>query len=179
MADKTVRTHKNARNDLTAEFVRQAFDYNPFTGLLRWRKRPDRSAHWNSRYAGRTVGSPVRRGLSVNINKKRYLIHRIIWVWMTGEWPPYELDHKDVNYRNNRWDNLRPATAAQNMANQGIRSNNTSGYKGVSRKRDKWQVSICINRNHMNIGTYATKEEAAKAYIEATNRLNGVFARHS
>jgi len=172
--------HKNARTDLTAEFLRSAFSYDPLTGVLRWKHRAERSAQWNGRYGGRTVGSAVQRGLSVSIDKKRYLIHRIIWVIMTGAWPPYEIDHEDCNYKNNVWTNLRPATASQNMCNQPKRRNNTSGFKGIywDKTRLHWRATIMCRGVSHYLGSFGTAIAAHAAYCEAAERLHGEFARH-
>jgi hypothetical protein len=172
--------HKNARTDLTAEYLRAAFSYDPESGLLKWRYRDDRSPQWNGRYAGKKVGSPVRRGLSVNIEKKRYLIHRVIWVIVTGDWPKEEIDHQDVNYKNNIWTNLREATSAQNMSNQNRRHNNTSGYKGVywDSTRQIWRVTIMTKGKSHYLGSFRTAEEGHREYCRASALLHGEFANH-
>ena len=44
-----------------------------------------------------------------------------------------------------------------------INSLNTSGYMGVTKKRDKWQARI----NKKSLGVYNSPEEAGAVYIEA------------
>lgn len=75
----------------------------------------------------------------VGKRKRRYL-HHIIAKRMGLDFPD-EIDHKDGNPLNNQRDNLRPATHSQNMANS--KSNNTSGYKGVSwdERRQKMEIT--------------------------------------
>jgi HNH endonuclease len=90
-----------------------------------------------------------------------------------------EVDHFDGNTLNNsRATNLRLATSQQNKFNTGPKSNNTSGYKGVSwnRKLQKWVAQAVINREHKYLGLHATKESAAEAYSKATASAHGVFA---
>lgn len=77
------------------------------------------------------------------------------------------IDHQDNNAFNNQRENLRIATRSQSQANRDKPSNNTSGYKGVSKHHSgRWQARL---RNRV-IGIYNTKEEAAKAYN--TSALN-------
>jgi hypothetical protein len=90
----------------------------------------------------------------------------------------YEIDHIDRNTFNNQRGNLREATRRQNSINSGIRSNNTSGYKGVCfhQKRNKWRANTMMNNKQYFIGYYDTAKEAAKAYNETVERLYGEFA---
>lgn len=88
------------------------------------------------------------------------------------------VDHVDHNGLNNRRENLRLATRAQNSANQGIRSNNTSGMKGVSKDKrsGKWYAYITANRKLMHLGTFHSKTEAAIAYNTAALQHFGEYA---
>jgi hypothetical protein len=61
-----------------------------------------------------------------------YREHRLAWLYMTGEWPTHEIDHINGDRVDNRFCNLREATASENRWNSRKRVNNTSGYKGVS-----------------------------------------------
>lgn len=89
-----------------------------------------------------------------------------------------QVDHKDRNSFNNSRFNLRIASLSQNGANQDIRSNNTSGYKGVSyvRKGNKWNARIKINYESISLGSFNTPEEAALAYNQAAIQYFGEFA---
>lgn len=73
-----------------------------------------------------------------------------------------EIDHIDRNGLNNQKTNFRSASSSQNKVNTGIRSTNTSGYKGVTwnRERQKWQVQAC----EVNLGRYTDIVEAALVY---------------
>lgn len=86
------------------------------------------------------------------------------------------VDHRDGDILNNRKSNLRVCTKAQNNFNRKIQDSNTSGYKGVIKKDNKWQAQIKANRVHYYLGLYKTPEEAALAYNEAAIKLHGEFA---
>jgi hypothetical protein len=89
----------------------------------------------------------------------------------------YDLtDHKNGDGLDNRRENLREATVAQNLRNRGCPVNNTSGFKGVSRKRDKWTAGIKANGVHKRLGGFATPEQAARAYDAMAIELHGEFA---
>ena len=61
------------------------------------------------------------------------------------------------------------------MANRGPQKNNTTGYKGVSKKRSKFLANI--GKPVQYLGSFATAEEAARAYNEAALEMYGEFAR--
>ena len=89
------------------------------------------------------------------------------------------IDHVDGNGLNNTRGNLRLATKSENAKNTKIRSNNLSGYRGVSWfKRDgTWRATIQSGRKWLHIGYYGTPEEAARAYDAVAMQLHGQFAR--
>lgn len=97
--------------------------------------------------------------------------------------PPKELcvDHINLNRLDNRRCNLRLATIAENNRNIWRHRKNTTGYKGVSfRKnsaRNPWEARISVDGKNVHIGNYPTKEQAALAYNEAAKKYYGDFAR--
>ena len=163
--------HKNARLDLTAEFVRSILSYDKKTGLLHWKKTINSKA-----IAGRIAGKISRAGyIRLGIRYKRYQAHRLIWLIVTGQWPKYEIDHRDEVRSNNAWKNLRQATPSQNHRNRGLQKNNTTGYKGVCfAKRDKVYIAgIKLHGKRYNAGRFDTPEEAYVAYCKLAKKLHG------
>ena len=86
-------------------------------------------------------------------------------------------DHKDCNKTNNRRSNLREATKSQNGMNS--KSNNKSGYKGVTwnKAMQKWQAQIQINGRSIHLGYYDYAEQAHLYYCIAAIKHFGEFAR--
>src|ERR1700732_3139945 len=106
--------------NLTAEQLRTVLDYDPETGVFRWRWRGDVPRYVNSRDAGKVAGWTSREStghMKVTLNGGSYFLHRIAWLYMTGTWPQFEVDHIDGNPSNNAWANLRDATHRQNSHN--------------------------------------------------------------
>jgi hypothetical protein len=88
-----------------------------------------------------------------------------------------QIDHIDGQKANNMIENLRLANNSQNHHNLGVRSNNTSGIKGVyfDKARNKWAAETKAKGRKIFLGRYHTKEEAAKAYNEAAKFHHGEF----
>jgi hypothetical protein len=109
---------------------------------------------------------------------KMTYLHHAIFVLHHGYKPDY-IDHIDGTPTNNRIENLRAATQSQNSANSIMSRNNTSGYKGVTYRKDtaKWQASVMVNRKHISLGSYVTKEEAYEAYKAGSQKHFGEFSR--
>lgn len=108
-------------------------------------------------------------------NHKRVFMHREVVSPATDE----EVDHVNGNKLDNQRHNLRTCTRLENMRNQRVSKNNTSGYKGVcwDKRWKKWRAQTYINRKYIQIGGYQTKEEAAHAYNAAVIELFGPYAR--
>lgn len=87
-------------------------------------------------------------------------------------------DHIDHNGLNNQRSNLRVCSRSENMFNQRVHSNNTSGYKGVSWNKvaRKWDARIAFHGKRLLIGYFDTIEDASRAYDSAAQRLHGDFA---
>ena len=164
-------TPRNRKTGLTAERLRELLDYDPATGIFRWRVAPARCVQ-----AGAIAGYVGAKGYRrVMIGGRNYQAHRLAWLYVHGQWPPGELDHEDRSPDRNAVENLRPATQSQNGANQKRASNNTSGYKGVSRLNGKWRAQVKVNGRMRYIGCYDTPEDAHAAYCKIAAEVFGEF----
>lgn len=158
------------------ERVRELFHYEPATGTLTWR------ISTNNRVAvGDVVGCVNASGHWVgNVDGSIYVLHRIIWLWMTGEDPgQLEIDHENVDGADNRWKNLRLATSAQNHGNLRVNKRSTTKLKGVTlhKPSGKWHVKITKDGKQEYLGLFSNIEDAADAYIKRASELFGEFAR--
>lgn len=171
------------KSDLTAEDIERVLRYDQETGMFYWRPRPDGPPEWNTRYAGERAGTINKDGYrQIKIGDRLYYAHRLAWLVLKREWPKGEIDHREIDNRDdNRESNLRDATHSENAQNRRKYATNTSGYKGVcwDKSRGKWIVIIQVNGKQKNIGRYKTKEEAKRAYEEAARSIHGEFARTS
>lgn len=107
--------------------------------------------------------------------KRRVSMHRLIMRARQGQM----VDHVDRNGLNNRKANLRFATSSQNAANSVAARQNTSGCKGVAwiAQSGNWAAQILVNGQRRNLGTFAEKEDAIRAYNAAALAAFGEFAR--
>jgi hypothetical protein len=89
------------------------------------------------------------------------------------------VDHASGNTLDNRKKNLRLCNKSENTSNSKIYKNNTSGYKGVSyrREKNKWQAKITINYKQKHLGYYNSLEVAYDAYCKASIKYHGEFGR--
>ena len=83
-------------------------------------------------------------------------------MWLT-------IDHKDGNKDNNAISNLRLADESQQRGNIGLRSDNSSGVRGVhfDKTRNKWMARLTEKGITRNLGRFDSKEEAQAAYEKA------------
>ncbi len=104
---------------------------------------------------------------------KWVFMHRFVMRIADSSYP--EIDHKNGDGLDNRKENLRICTHIQNLANSGSRGG-TSQFKGVSRHRKKWQVSIRADGKRFFLGVFDKEIEAALAYDREAILHHGEFA---
>jgi hypothetical protein len=159
------------REIITAEYVRQLFDYDSAAGVLTW-KKSRRRRH----------GLPVAGGrprAQVRINGRSYLVHRLIWLYHYGEFPKAGVDHINMDPSDNRIENLREADKSQNGFNRRAQRDNRLGVKGVTfyAHCNRYHARTTVRGRKINLGYYKTVDEAKAAYVEAVHKYHGEFAR--
>ncbi|MDE2105455.1 MAG: HNH endonuclease [Patescibacteria group bacterium] len=167
------RGYKNSILVLTCDELRRILRYNPETGDFFWLVSLSKRAPVGKK-AGWVNTSSAGKRIKIAINNNDYMAHRLAWLYMTGEWPKYEIDHINMDGTDNSWKNLREATSYQNQCHRGIQSNNKSGVTGVcwDSKHQDWIAFI--NKRH--IGHFKKFSDAVKARKNAVKKLHGEFS---
>lgn len=118
--------------------------------------------------AGTPSGSEGR--LSVALKGTNWYVHRIVWELHNGAIPfNLEVGHVDRDVLNNRIENLRLVTCAENQRNRSIQRNNKSGIAGVTwvSRLCKWQVYINVEGSRKHLGVYPELLEAVACRMVA------------
>lgn len=118
-------------------------------------------------------GYAVARSKMVKGKFESYRMHRLILNAPKG----MEVDHINGNKLDNRKSNLRLATKAENGRNRPTNSNNTSGYKGVTRGPNSigWVAQIKVNKKKIHLGYFQDPADAYRAYIDGVKKYHGEF----
>jgi HNH endonuclease len=161
--------NKLSKPRIALDRLKELLSYDPDTGEFIWLVNKSARAR-----TGMVAGQKTRYGyIAVVIDGVFYPAHRLAWFYVTTEWPPAEIDHRDLDKTNNRFANLREATRKQNMQNRRTPNiTGSSGYLGVSKNRNKWEARIGIDGKVKHIGNFGTPEEAHAAYVLEKRRIH-------
>ena len=139
---------------------------------------------WKQRKPGRKVG--VAAG---TVNTNGYVVvllsgsffyaHRIVFKMFTGK-EPETVDHINGSKSDNRIENLRGCTHAENGLNKPLTKQNKSGVKNVSwyAPYKKWRVALRVQNKQKNFGYFADIELAELVAAEARDKHHKEFANH-
>ena len=123
------------------------------------------------------------------VRKRYYAIRQFPFpTWETPKWilmhrlimncpDNLQIDHKNLDGLDNRKNNLRICTNAQNNQSRGKMKEGSSQFRGVCRWGNKWRVQITKDYRHLNLGDFETEYEAAMVYDFWAKKLFGEFAR--
>ena len=160
-------------DELRQQYLREIFEYRD--GNLYWK------INKRSKMKNKKAGYITSTGyVHVRIDGKTYVAHRLIWVYHNGSFGDMEIDHINRTKNDNRIENLRLATKAQNRQNVGIRKDNSTGYKGVSYRKDtkKWRVQVGVSGKQITFGYFDDIELAALVATMAREKYHGDFFNH-
>ena len=160
---------------ITQERLKEVLEYDPKTGHWKWLKTLANRAVEGS-IAGYINNVGYRM---ITIQGKLYQSSRLAFLYQNGKMPDQYVDHIDGNRSNDKWSNLREATATQNQFNRSIQKNNTSGAKGVGwdGRKNKWFAKIWIKRKCIYIGYYSNKQDAINARKNAEVIYHGEYRK--
>lgn len=171
----------------TPDKVRELIYCDFDTGILTWRfrhrdlfrKDGDFNA-WNQRFCGKPAlnSKHVAGYLCGNILAHYVLAHRAVWAIYHGEWPVDCLDHINRVRTDNRIDNLREVSRAENQRNISSNRQASASFVGVywNAKKSCWHAQISVDGKKTHIGYFETAIDAAKARDALAVELHGDFA---
>ena len=159
---------------ITHDELLRLLHYDPLTGVF------TRLVGTSGRFGkiGNSVGGLSERGyIRINISGHKYMAHTLAWFYTHKEWAK-EIDHKNRVRHDNRLCNIRPVTRSQNKFNSLPYKNNSSGFRGVTfrKERGDWQAYASINHQRFHLGFFSTPEAAARAYDEKVRGEVGAYA---
>lgn len=155
------------------EELKQIFIYKD--GQLFWREKTNNRINTVNPAGNKTPLGYVR----VRINNEMYMLHRVVYKYFHGEVTGF-IDHIDGNRSNNKIENLRLCSWGQNQQNAKLKSNNKSGYKGVSwsESKKRWLCRIMANGKMVLDCRFKDKEDAIEKVRTEREKHHKQFANH-
>lgn len=161
---------------ITQDELRELVIYEEETGLIYWRKRRvgcrrNVSAGCLDKKSGY---------LFLQIKSKKYLAHRVAWVYVNGDIPNgLQIDHIDHDRNNNKIKNLRAVTNSENQKNRKKSIRNSTGVNGVyfDKRNSTYYVQIHLNGKQKSLGAFKYLCEAKKAREDA-DKCHGYHENH-
>ena len=163
--------------DLTQDRLKELLDYEPSTGVFRWKvsRRGCGGKVKPGAPAGHVTGFPGY--VHMKVDGLCCKAHRLAFLFMEGYWPKQDVDHINGDKADNRWRNLRECSRSENAANTSAKRFNSSGFKGVSPHGNRWKAQIRAHGVTRYLGLFATPEEASMVYEKAAKAAYGQFTR--
>ena len=154
---------------ITQQRLQKLLNYDLQTGLFTW--LVDKGSARKGNAAGKLNTDSY---VQIQLDKRMYLAHRLVWLYIYGVFPPHYVDHIDGDKNNNSFGNLRLATPLENQMNK--RKIKGKYLKGVMKVRNSFQAAIRHNNKKLYLGCFNTEQEAHQAYCLAAQQHFGEFA---
>ena len=155
-------------SELTQEYLREQLHYEQDDGTFKWNVSNSPRVK-----VGDVAGTVNNKGYRIiRINGKDYKAHRLAFLYMTGEFPPEQIDHINHKRDDNCFINLRLASNQENHKNRKMSVRNKSGFNGVywHKHANKWLANININGKKKYLGLFKDLNEAINARKDANKK---------
>lgn len=163
---------KDQNRMITQEYLKSVLDYDRDAGLF------TRLESYKTVRKGDIAGGVNKRGyVCIRVKSKKYLAHRLAWLYEYGVLPNTSIDHINGITTDNRIANLRLVSYSGNNENRRrARKDSSSKLLGISIKRQgnkiKWQARIQVNNIRTYLGIFDTEEEAYAIYLNAKRKYH-------
>ncbi len=152
--------------------LKEHFSYDPDTGVITALSNRGRVRK------GMELGSKTVAGyLTVSLNGKSYLCHRLAFFLINDAWPVNDVDHINGDRSDNRWCNLRQATRQQNLFNKLGNKAKTLPRNVYPHKSGRFRVKMKIDGLTRHFGYYSSVEEAADKANQIRKLFHGEYAK--
>lgn len=150
---------------ITQSELKELLHYDQESGIFTWLKTLS-----NKLKDGDVAGGKTTNGyIHIGVNSKRYLAHRLAWLYVHGEIPKHDIDHINGVRTDNRIINLRSVTRTENMQNLRKASvrNKSCGLLGATWNKalSKWQSQIKLHGKALHLGFFNDPHSAHEAYL--------------
>ena len=153
------------KNTINQEYLVENFLYNPLDGLLIKRKNK-KVCGWENNFGY----------LQVQILKRKYLVHRLAFLYVHGVFPENQIDHINGDKKDNRISNLRDVNNSVNNRNRitSKTKNSATGKLGILlyKRTGKYKAQMSINGKDIHIGYFNSVKEAEYSYKEFSTKHN-------
>jgi hypothetical protein len=155
---------------LTAARLRQLYSYDPEAGSFTRLVRIGRN-HFPGVVAGAPFGKGYRR---LRVDGQTYVVHRLVWLYVNGNWPNGDIDHIDGDKSNNRICNLRDVNRSTNLENlKGTKAKDKSRLLGAFPvNKRSWFSRIQVKGRSIYLGCFQSAEDAHAAYLAAKREFH-------
>lgn len=163
----------------TQKFLKSIMRYNKRTGVFTWKRRSDVPHRINKQHAGKRAGSVSTNGRRIiKIDGIFYYASILAWIYVTGRQSKFEIDHKNRIKSDDRFNNLREATHAQNSRNRVHPTVPKSGERNIHfhTESNVYMVKFMINRRYRYFGSFRTVAEAIPVRDRVARKLHGKFS---
>ena len=153
---------------ITQDRLKELLHYDPISGQFTW--LVSRRCIKAGSLAGYKINIKSNKSyIGICVDLKKYVAHRLAFLYMNGEIPLLEVDHINGNGLDNRFKNLRLVSRIDNMRNTKLYKNSSSGVCGINWfKRDaRWYAKIMVNYKNIHLGSFINKQDAINARKEA------------
>jgi hypothetical protein len=153
-------------NRISQKELKKLFKYDALSGKL-----VNRVQRGSRAYPGEEAGCLNGNGYRhARINGALHSAHRLIWLYVHGEWPEGEIDHINGIKIDNRIENLRIVSKSGNAKNSKLRPSNNFGIPGIRHKDNRFHARITHERKGIHLGSFKDFFEACCARKSAENR---------
>jgi len=154
---------------ITYTELHEYLDYEPDTGIFRWKKL---HTHTSKVKVGDIAGTLTSEGYCrIKLFGKSYKRSRLAWFYTHGEWPKPTIHHLNKIRNDDRLSNLIPANFRIQRIDKSTPRSKFGLPKWVEKRKKKFRARV----DRVHLGLYPTMEEAHEVAKQFAKERYGEF----